>query len=367
MGGALVTFDRKKRIIVESSIGLVTTGSIIKSNTTTSSKSGRQKQTQKNQQGMPRRSCLKLILRMGLVALPLTGWLISPQISLADSNSLEPVTTNIPSECQSGALMAESAVPGAYDQICMNLPLRTIPLRLPNQTEEIQIQQEGAGPGKTGLAVWNSALLLGRVLEAIVATNPNFFRDKQVAELGCGTALVSIMASRLGAKSVWATDGNPAAVALSESNFRRNNISYTATVSERNIDENVVSTLQWGELQVPLEWMGKVDVILGSDLTYNSGSWRVLAETMDTLLSQNGFVLYLSLGHSGFNVRGEVDGFVNVAKQSGLSVKALMDLPFTLPRGVSTLDAFLQDFILPSEQSILSFTGGAQLLVIGRK
>jgi len=113
--------------------------------------------------------------------------------------------------------------------------------------------------------------------------------------------------------------------------------------------------------------MGKVDVILGSDLTYNSGSWRVLAETMDTLLSQNGFVLYLSLGHSGFNVRGEVDGFVNVAKQSGLSVKALMDLPFTLPRGVSTLDAFLQDFILPSEQSILSFTGGAQLLVIGRK
>ena len=271
----------------------------------------------------------------------------------------------------------ESAVPGAYDQVCMNLPLRTIPFSLPKDTvhpsltTNIQIQQEGVGPGKTGLAVWNSALLLGRLLEALSVANPAFLRDKQLVEVGCGTGLVSIMASRLGAKSVWATDGNPAAVALSEVNFEPNNVAYTKSISSATTDSsndaNVVTGLQWGELQVPLEWMGKADIIVGSDLTYNSGSWRVLAETMESLLSKNGIVLYLSLGHAGFNVRGEMDGFLNVAKQVGLSVKSTAALPFSLPPGISSLDALLQGAVLPSEQAILSATGGAQVLALGRK
>ena len=287
-------------------------------------------------------------------------------------------------------LYTESAVPGAYDQICMNLPLRTIPLRVPTQTSSVtttvnlQIQQEGVGPGKTGLAVWNSALLLGRLLEALAAANNNnnpgsssFFQNQQLAEIGCGTGLVSIMASRLGAKSVWATDGNPAAVALTEANFDRNGIPYTrsivlpslssaSSVSSSEYNNNIVTVLQWGELQVPLEWMGKADIVVGSDLTYNSGSWRVLAETMESLLSRKGVVLYLSLGHAGFNVRGEVDGFLSVAKQVGLTVKSTTALPFSLPAGVSSLDTLLQGTVLPSEQSILSATGGAQVVVLGR-
>lgn len=272
----------------------------------------------------------------------------------------------------------------------MNLPLRTIPLRVPTQTSSVtttvnlQIQQEGVGPGKTGLAVWNSALLLGRLLEALAAANNNnnpgsssFFQNQQLAEIGCGTGLVSIMASRLGAKSVWATDGNPAAVALTEANFDRNGIPYTrsivlpslssaSSVSSSEYNNNIVTVLQWGELQVPLEWMGKADIVVGSDLTYNSGSWRVLAETMESLLSRKGVVLYLSLGHAGFNVRGEVDGFLSVAKQVGLTVKSTTALPFSLPAGVSSLDTLLQGTVLPSEQSILSATGGAQVVVLGR-
>ena len=277
----------------------------------------------------------------------------------------------------------------------MNLPLRTIPLRVPTRTSsatttiDLQIQQEGVGPGKTGLAVWNSALLLGRLLEALAAANNNnnnnkndpgsssFLQNKQVAEIGCGTGLVSIMASRLGAKSVWATDGNPAAVALTEANFDRNAIPYTRSIvspspssessdSSSQNNKNVVTALQWGELQVPLEWMGKADIVVGSDLTYNSGSWRVLAETMESLLNRNGIVLYLSLGHAGFNVRGEVDGFLTVAKQVGLTVSSSTALPFSLPAGVSSLDALLQRTVLPAEQAILSATGGAQVVVLGR-
>ena len=310
---------------------------------------------------------------------------------------------------------AESAVPGAYDQLCMNLPLRTIPLRVPTEKSttliNIQIQQESVGPGKTGLAVWNSALLLGRLLEALALANtdattsnnnsngnnpdddaslssssPRFFlRNQQVVEIGCGTGLVSIMASLLGAKSVWATDGNPAAVALTASNFKRNAIPFKKNInpvvsspssssdsnnnnsyqSEASSD-NVVTNLQWGELQVPLEWMGQADIVLGSDLTYNSGSWRDLAETMESLLTRKGYVLYLSLGHAGFNVRGEMDGFLSVAKQVGLTVKSTSPLPFSLPSSVSSLDALLQSTILPSEQAILSVTGGAQVVVLGR-
>ena len=184
----------------------------------------------------------------------------------------------------------------------MNLPVRTIPLKLPDgkTTTFLNIQQQGVGPGKTGLAVWNSSLLLGRLLEVLTAQNPTWLQGKHVLEVGCGAGLCSLMANALGAQSVWATDGNPAAVALAETNFQMNHIDYgTSSVSTNDTNSNVVTMLPWGELQVPMEWMGKADVVLGSDLTYNSGSWRVLAETMEGLLcKEEGIVIYLSLGHS---------------------------------------------------------------------
>jgi SAM-dependent methyltransferase len=267
----------------------------------------------------------------------------------------------------------ESVVPGAYDQICMNLQIRSIPFQVPtshravSQTQFLSIQQGGVGPGKTGLAVWNSALLLGRLLEAITVETPTWLHGKRVAEIGCGAGLVSLMTAHWGAQSVWATDGNPAAVALARANFDSNGIQYATTISSNTGSQNMVTDLLWGELQVPLEWMGAVDVVMGSDLTYNSGSWRVLAETMESLISRHGIVIYLSLGHSGFNVQGEMDGFVDVAKQLGLSVFPSNSLPFSLPKGVVSLDALLHSVILPGEQSILAATGGAQVVVLGRK
>ena len=114
--------------------------------------------------------------------------------------------------------------------------------------------------------------------------------------------------------------------------------------------------------------MGGADLVVGSDLTYNSGSWRVLAETMETMLSPNGIVIYLSLGHSGFNVRGEMEGFTNLAKNVGLNVVTTpSQLPFNLPKGQSSLDAVLQSVVKPSERSILASTGGAQVVVLSRQ
>lgn len=50
--------------------------------------------------------------------------------------------------------------------------------------------------------------------------------------------------------------------------------------------------LQWGLLDAT-EYDTSADVIIGSDLTYNSGSWVALAETMSTLLKDEGIVIYL--------------------------------------------------------------------------
>jgi hypothetical protein len=96
-------------------------------------------------------------------------------------------------------------------------------------------------------------------------------------------------------------------IQLAESNIQLNSVNVTSQV------------LRWGLLDA-IDYIGEADLVVGSDLTYNSGTWRVLAETMSTIVSDNGHVLYLSLGHDGFNVNAEMDGFLSVAKEQGLMV-----------------------------------------------
>ena len=71
--------------------------------------------------------------------------------------------------------------------------------------------------------------------------------------------------------------------------------------------------LQWGFLDA-MGYAEYADIVIGSDLTYNRnpGSWRVLAETLYRILKPGGNVLYLTTGHAGFNVDGELNGFLSV-------------------------------------------------------
>ena len=94
--------------------------------------------------------------------------------------------------------------------------------------------------------------------------------------------MASIAAAKLGATSVLATDSNPEVLALARRNIERNGVASVATTA----------ALQWGLLDAT-EYEGTADVIIGSDLTYNSGSWLALAETMATLLKPGGVVIYL--------------------------------------------------------------------------
>jgi predicted nicotinamide N-methyase len=126
-------------------------------------------------------------------------------------------------------------------------------------------------------------------------------------ELGCGAGLASSAAARLGASSVIATNANREVPDLA----RRN--------TERNDSSNVVRTasFHWGLLDAS-EYKNVADVVIGSDLTYNSRLWVALAETMLTVLKSGGIVIYLFLGYAGFNVGGEVSGFVSMVGNMGL-------------------------------------------------
>jgi predicted nicotinamide N-methyase len=261
------------------------------------------------------------------------------------SGEISEDTTSSAAICNNGALVPEVAVPGAYNQVCMNLPERI--LKINNSQQVVRIQQQTSGSGKTGLAVWNSGLVLVRLLEALTEQGAIDWKNQRVLELGCGTGLVSIVASRLGSKSVLATDGNPDVVALTRSNVQLNQVQDTVQ-SE---------VLQWGLLNA-MEYDEAVDIVLGSDLTYNSGTWRVLCETMATVLSPQGFILYLSLGHDGFNVNAEVEGFLSVAREQDLVVVPEI--------GGMQVSKLLDQLISPSERKLV-LQNGVSVVVLQHK
>ena len=165
------------------------------------------------------------------------------------------------------------------------------------------------------------------------------------ANLGCGTGLASLAAAKLGAKQVLATDGNDEVVELAKINIERNQLSSMVQSTK----------LQWGILDAS-DYINFADVIIGSDLTYNSGSWRVLAETLSSILKPGGLFVYLSLGHSGFNVSGEIDGFLSVTQNLGLVECQNSSL--------DRLGTLLQKSLTEDEKMIIEGTGGYRLLLI---
>ena len=253
--------------------------------------------------------------------------------------------------CQTGALMPEQAITGAYEQECMSLPEREIPYTDIRQRTSgtLRIQQGTAGAGTTGLAVWNSSLLLSRLLQQLAISD---WSSRCVLELGCGTGLASLTAAALGANKVLATDGNPAVVTLAEQNIRDNGLS----------DRVQAQLLPWSFMNA-LDYADGMDLVVGSDLTYQSQNWPALAETMATVVKpRTGLVLYLTLGHAGFAVQAELQGFLAVAQQYGLVPvvdAATVGLPTTdLTRLV------YEKCIHREELPIVQSTGGVRVLAL---
>ena len=80
---------------------------------------------------------------------------------------------------------------------------------------------------------------------------------------------------------------------------------------------------------------------------------------MTTVLKDTGVVIYLSLGHEGFNVQAEVDGFLSVAKEQGLvEVETL--------QGVS-LAKLLNERVLTNAEKTQVIPNGARVVVLAKK
>jgi predicted nicotinamide N-methyase len=274
-------------------------------------------------------------------------------------------TDGVEGICQNGSLVEERPIPGAYSSVCMGLPERIIPL--PRFQERLSlserstkgtifVQQRAGGSGKTGESVWNSGLMLTRFLDEFSDRRRDFWSKQRVLELGAGSGLSCIAAYKLGAEKVVCTDGNQDVLQLAERNIERN-----CDDSDSDRCPGIESKpLQWGLLNA-IDFSEESTFVLGADLTYNPGSWRVLAETMATVLTtkDDGYVLYLSLGHEGFNVNAEMDGFLSVARAVGLTdVKDI--------EGINASD-MLKSLLTNTERKLLEQSGGARVAVLKRK
>jgi SAM-dependent methyltransferase len=192
---------------------------------------------------------------------------------------------------------------------------------------------------------------------------PKYFEGKIVMELGCGTAVASITASKMGAKQIYATDGNQEVVQLAQANLKRNGI---------NVDQSKgnhlgeATSLRWG-LMDAVDYYDTADIIIGSDLTYNSGAWGLLAETFEAVLKPDGIAIYLSLGHSGFSISGELGGFATVIESQGrleILSEGSEGWPF---QKVTSLDSLLKNSLSNKELDVVKTTGGFKTLVLRKK
>jgi predicted nicotinamide N-methyase len=302
--------------------------------------------------------------------------------SYISHTSGDDVLVGVEQLCQSGERLApEVPVPGAYQQVCMTLTSCTVPVsvfsfRSKNDSGKLSHENDNSSSGiveldvaqlvqpsstavsalpisgSTGFVIWNSSLLLSRLLQQL-ATEALY--GKTVLELSCGTGLVSPTAAVLGAHHVLATDGNPAVVHLAAQNIARNS-RLVVLCDKGSGDCTTIDAvaLPWGTMPA-LDCEGVADIVLGSDLTYNPANWPAVAETMATVLKPGGTVLYLSLGHTGFPVRAELDGFLSVAASNGLVVANDDNDPFGTELTLTNL--LLQRCVLPEERSIVQPSG----------
>lgn len=281
-----------------------------------------------------------------------SAMILLPAFAAADDEQVIAIILDGESQCKDGKIASESAVPGAYQQICMSMDQRSFTMKSSGDIITIvQGANSGGGSvaGRTGVAVWNSGILLTRLLDKINSIDSSIFKGKTVLELGCGAGLASIALAKFDAVSVLATDANEEVLRLAQQNFELNNVTNVKTVA-----------LRWGMLHAS-EYDSVADIVVGSDLTYNSGSWLSLAETMATVLKQDGIVLYLTLGHSGFNAQAELQGFLQVAENAGLQVIQEEQI------FGENLSDILGRITSSDEKQLINANGGAKAIVLQRK
>ncbi|KAG7393046.1 hypothetical protein PHYBOEH_006208 [Phytophthora boehmeriae] len=133
----------------------------------------------------------------------------------------------------------------------------------------------------SGTRLWTGSHFLSRYLWR----HPELVQDKQVLELGAGTGICSIVASKLGANKCLATDGDEEVVELLQKNVKVNGAESVVTAR----------SLFWGDepsAQTLLtEFPGAftdVDIVLAGDVLYKSELLPLLFATVARVLKVKG-------------------------------------------------------------------------------
>lgn len=140
--------------------------------------------------------------------------------------------------------------------------------------------------------LWESSVALSIYL----SENSNIIKNKTVLELGCGLGLPSLVSSHLGGKVV-ATDFHPDV----EEYFLRN-----CRHSSVNVD---YKRLNWRENVTSL---GQFDVVIGSDVLYESKHPKEVAEGLLKFVKPGGVMVLSDPG------RAYVQQFVRAMNEKGL-------------------------------------------------
>ena len=217
--------------------------------------------------------------------------------------------------CASAALatttdrcLEEREILGAYVNPCQSDRVRVFQWE---SVGRVSIEQGDVGPGATGAAVWTA----GTALASYLANEPGgaaSVRGRRVIELGCGAGLCGIVAARLGAREVLLTDGNAELLERAARNVSGNVPAAAAAAV-------AVRPLLWGD-DVDAELSGAFDVVLASDVLYQSAAWLPLAACVRELLRPEGqgVLLLAEAGHAMTPAASALRGFASVATGAGL-------------------------------------------------
>ena len=162
----------------------------------------------------------------------------------------------------------------------------------------------------TGLGIWCASLAMARWVSSIDVRN-RILEGRRVLELGsgCGVPGLAAAVGGGGPASVTLTDLNPATLRNLAHNIGLN----AGSVGETDVTE---SPIDWGDRSTWPEEGDRPDVILGSDLIYQSSVVPLLMEAVTGLLRPGGIFLYVcpDTGRDG------LPEFLNAMREDGFNL-----------------------------------------------
>jgi len=130
--------------------------------------------------------------------------------------------------------------------------------------------------GENGVHQWESGIVLARYL----LQNKDLFQTRKVLEVGSGSGLVAIAATKYaGVVQFWASDCHPAVLRNIADNASRNDCRVAAVA------------LDWSDSATYLA--DRFDFVIGSDLIYDGAPLESLCRTVGHHLSPQGSMLLL--------------------------------------------------------------------------